>query len=143
MPSRAVVDTNVFVSALLKPGSLPDAVAQAIRRNVLVPVVCAEIIEEYEAVLRRPRLDLPEQEVADLLGLLKAQAQWVHITQYLPALKVPDPSDWPFIATALAADCAVITGNAKHFPKRLGVGVMTVGEWLDGATGSPVFGTTK
>ena len=131
MPSRAVVDTNVLVSALLKRGSPPDAVARAIRHGVLQPVVCAEIVDEYSAVLRRPRLGLPQHEVAELIALFAAQAQWVRITPYLTALKLPDPGDWPFIASALAADCAVITGNARHFPKRLGVAVISARDWIE------------
>jgi putative PIN family toxin of toxin-antitoxin system len=131
MPNRAVVDTNILVSALLKRGSPPDAVAQAIRHGVLQPVVCAEIVDEYSAVLHRPRLALPQREVAELIALFAAQAQWVRITPYLTALKLPDPGDWPFIATALAADCPVITGNARHFPKRLGVKVVTARAWVE------------
>lgn len=130
MANHAVVDTNVLVSALLKRGSPPDAVAQAIRNAVLQPVVCTQIIDEYTSVLRRPRLNLPRDDVAELIALLAAQAQWVHVTPYPQALNLPDPGDWPFIATALAADCPVITGNARHFPKRLGVKVKTAREWM-------------
>ena len=131
MPSRAVVDTNILVSALLKPAGPPGAVAKAIRHGMLQPMVCTEIIEEYLDVLHRPRLALPPREVDELIALLGAQAQWVRITPYLPALKLPDLGDWPFIATALAGDCPVITGNARHFPKRLGMEVMTAREWVE------------
>ena len=132
-PSRAVVDTNILVSALLTPSGPPGAVAQAIRHGRLQPMVCAEIIEEYVDVLHRPRLALPPHDVDELIALLSAQAQWVRITPYLTELKLPDPGDWPFIATALAGECPVITGNAKHFPKRVGVDVMTAREWVERA----------
>lgn len=130
-PNRAVVDTNILVSALYKRGSPPHQVELAIRSGALLPVVCEEIMAEYNAVLRRPRLGLSQRDVVELTGLLAAQAQWVRITPYPGALKLPDTGDWPFVATALAADCPVITGNAKHFPKRLGVVVMTAREWVD------------
>lgn len=130
-PSRAVVDTDILVSALLTPTGPPGAVAQAIRHGVLQPMVCTEIIEEYLDVPHRPRLALPPREVDELIALLGAQAQWVRITPYLSALKRPDPGDWPFIATALAGNCPVITGNARHFPKRLGMEVMTAREWVE------------
>ena len=129
--SRAVVDTNILVSALLTPGGPPGAVAQAIRHGRLQPMVCAEIIEEYVDVLHRPRLALPPHDVDELIALLGAQAQWVRITPYLTELKLPDPGDWPFIATALAGECPVITGNATHFPARVGVEVMTAREWVE------------
>ncbi len=130
MPSLAVVDTNVLVSALLKPGSLPAAVLQALRGGALLPVVCAEIVNEYAEVLRRPRLGLPAQDTAELLELLRLHARWVRISPYPPALKLPDRDDWPFVACALAAGCPVITGNVRHFPTRLGVEAITAREWL-------------
>ena len=130
-PSRAVVDTNILVSALLSPSGPPGAVAQAIRHGVLQPVVCAEIIEEYVDVLHRPRLDLEPRKVDELIALIEAQAQWVRVPQYLPAKNLPDPDDWPFIAAAIAADCPVITGNMRHFPKSMGVESMTAREWVE------------
>ena len=39
-----VVDTNVLVSALFKPASMPARVVDGLRRNLLVPVVCAEVM---------------------------------------------------------------------------------------------------
>lgn len=131
MPSRAVVDTNVLVSAVLTPAGPPGAVAQAIRHGLMQPMVCSEIIEEYLDVLHRPRLALPRREVDELVALFAAQAQWVRITPYLPALKLPDPGDWPFIAVAIAGNCPVITGNTRHFPHRLGIDVVTPRAWLD------------
>lgn len=131
MASRAVVDTNILVSALLKRGSIPDRVALAIRDGICLPVVCAEIVDEYTDVLRRPRFGFLERDVTEILDLFAAQARWVRITPYLPVLKLPDPADWPFIAAALAADCPVITGNVRHFPQRIGVQVMTAKQWVE------------
>jgi len=131
MQSRAVVDTNILVSALLKPGSPPDAVIQAIRRDLLQPVVCSEIMSEYGDVLPRPRLGLLAADTTELLSLIAVQALWVHITPYSPPPELPDPADWPFIATALAAGCPVVTGNVKHFPAKVGVAVLTPAEWVE------------
>lgn len=131
MPSLAVVDTNVLVSALLKPAGLPARVADALRRNLLLPVVCTEIMDEYRAVLRRPRLCLPEADVAALLHLIGLQARWVQLSPNPPPWRLPDPADWPFIACAAAANCPVITGNVKDFPAGLGVEVLTVRAWVD------------
>ncbi len=133
MSSLAVVDTNILVSALLKRDSIPDTVVRAVRDGALSPVVCAEIVDEYIDVLHRPRFGFLERDVTELLDLFAAQARWIHITPYLPVLKLPDPADWPFIAAALAADCPVITGNVRHFPKRIGVEVMTARQWVERA----------
>ena len=131
MPSLAVVDTNVLVSALLKPTSVPALVARALRRNVLVPVVCADIMDEYRAVLSRPKLGLAATDVAELLQLLGVQARWVQLSACPATLRLPDPADWPFIGCAAAAQCPVITGNLKHFPAVLGVEAMTARTWVD------------
>ncbi len=131
MPSLAVVDTNVLVSALLKPTSVPAMVADALRRSVLVPVVCAQIMDEYRAVLIRPKLRLLAADVDALLQLIGLQARWVQLTPYPVALRLPDPAEWPFIACAAAAQCPVITGNVKHSPAALGVQVLTVRGWVD------------
>lgn len=132
MPPAAVVDTNILVSALLRPGSVPAAVVTSIVQGRLLPVVCAEIVAEYEAVLRRPRFGFDERDVTELVTLIGQQALWVRITPHPEALALPDASDWPFVASALAADCPVVTGNAKHFPKRTGVRVMSARAWVDG-----------
>ena len=130
MPPSAVVDTNILVSALLHPASPPGAVAGAIVQGRLLPVVCAEIVAEYEDVLSRPRFDFERQEVSELVTLIGQQGLWVNITPYPQELALPDPADWPFIAAALAADCPVVTGNARHFPKRTGVRLMSAREWV-------------
>ena len=44
---RAVIDTNVFVSALLTPGGVPSRLVKAIRDTKIVPVVSHEILAEY------------------------------------------------------------------------------------------------
>lgn len=128
---RAVVDTNVLVSALLRSGSPPAAVVHAMVRQVLEPVVCNAIMAEYRAVLPRPRLRLRTADIEELLALIEAQAQWVDVAAYDGHPPLPDPSDWPFIASALALGCPVITGNTRDFPARLGVRVISAREWVE------------
>jgi putative PIN family toxin of toxin-antitoxin system len=127
---RAVIDTNILVSALLGAGSPPAAVLRQVAAQTLVPVVCSAIMAEYHAVLPRPRLRLRAADVEELLALIEAQAVWVEVPRYLGQPPMPDETDWPFIACALAADCPVVTGNAKHFPEGLGLRVMTAREWV-------------
>lgn len=130
MPRFAVVDTNILVSALLKRGTPPDAVVNDIRNGTLFPVVCHEILNEYAAVLTRPRLRLPGNDVDELLGLITGLARWVHLPDRPAEFNLPDPDDWPFIACALATNCPVITGNTKDFPRQLGIEAVTATEWV-------------
>jgi putative PIN family toxin of toxin-antitoxin system len=56
---RAVIDTNVVVSAALNDDSLPAAVLSlALDKNILM-FVSAPVLAEYETVLSRPHLKLP------------------------------------------------------------------------------------
>ncbi len=127
----AVVDTNVLVSALLRPAGPPGAVIRAIADRRLTPVLCQSAMVEYSEVLRRPRFQFLAADVDELLAVAAQQALWVEVPEYTGEPELPDPTDWPFVACALAAQCPVITGNVKHFPARLGVEVMTVRGWVD------------
>jgi len=56
MPRRVVVDTNVWVSALLNPRGFPAQVLEALKRRQFIPVLSPPLIEELREVLARPRL---------------------------------------------------------------------------------------
>ena len=53
---RAVIDTNVLVSGLLRPRGAPGAVVRALRDRRFVAVVSPAILEEIIDVLSRPWL---------------------------------------------------------------------------------------
>lgn len=127
---RAVVDTNVLVSALINPEGPPAAVVDAIRELQLTPVVSAEVLAEYDEVLHRPRLRLPVTDVEELLANMRALALLVEVPLDPPDIPLPDPDDWPFIAAARAALCPIVTGNARHFPAHAEVEVVTPAEFL-------------
>lgn len=130
---RAVIDTNILVSALLRVGSPPEMVVRGVARQHLKPVVCEGTMAEYRSVLPRPRLGLNPTAVTELLTLLEQQADWVDVPAYSGTPALPDPTNWPFIACTLAAACPVVTSNAKHFPVSIGLRVMTAREWLGAA----------
>ena len=126
---RAVIDTNVFVSALLTPGGVPSRLVKAIRDTKIVPVVSDEILAEYADVLHRTKFGFAKPEVDDLLLDLNGLALFLMPTMN-SIERLPDASDAPFIAAAMAAACPVVTGNAKHFPARLGIQVLSPAECL-------------
>jgi predicted nucleic acid-binding protein len=131
---RAVVDTNVLVSGLLRADGPPARVLADLGSSALRPVVCDVVMAEYGAVLRRPRLRITAADAADAAGvleLLRLTAVRVMVPAYGGAPALPDPGAWPFVACALAADCPVVTGNRKHFPPRLGVRIMKARQWVE------------
>jgi len=126
---RAVIDTNVLVSAMLTPAGISAQLVEAIRTGKLQPVLSHEIFMEYVRVLNRPRFGFDNSEVASLLEDMTSLALFVR-----PPFKVagilPDPDDERFIAAALHAVCHVITDNAKDFPASTGVKILSPAEAL-------------
>ncbi len=127
---RAVVDTNVLVSALVNPGGTPGRLVDEIRTLALTPVVNAAILAEYSEVLRRPRFNFPDGQVHALLDDLAALAFHIRPEAVVPA-DLPDPDDAPFIATALAAGCPIVTGNVRHFPADCGLRILSPAQCLE------------
>jgi uncharacterized protein len=109
---RLVVDTNVFVSAIVAPHSIPrQAVDRALDNGVLL--FSAPTISELEEVLRRPKFDhyVSREERAIFLAQLGTAAEFVPIIQVVCECR--DPKDDKFLEVALngRAD-AIITGDA-------------------------------
>lgn len=126
---RAIIDTNILVSALLTPGGMSAQLITAIRSQALIPVVSQDILAEYTEVLNRPRFGFANDRIASLLEDMKGLATFLK-PQPVSLQDLPDPDDAPFIAAALTAGCAIITGNGKHFPPATGVGTLSPAEAL-------------
>jgi uncharacterized protein len=108
---RYVLDTNVIVSALLFPASVPgNALIEALNRGELL--LSAETIEEVASVLRRPKFDpyvRPEERNLFLATLIR-RARLVQPTEHLSLCR--DPNDNKWLELALAGEAAlVITGD--------------------------------
>ncbi len=107
---RVVIDTNVLVSAT-RPGSVPR---QALDRVLATGrlLVSEATLAEYNAVLRRPRLDrfTPEAERLDLLAALVEVAELVRITETVRACRDPDDDKLLELAVCGRAT-ALVTGD--------------------------------
>lgn len=115
MTRRVVYDTNVIVSAALKPGSLPASlVALAMAKTVRL-FLSPAILEEYEAVLKRPKFRLDRKAIEIFLRDLRNAAVMVRPSQRVT--RAPDEPDNRFLECALEAHAnCLVTGNKKHFP---------------------------
>ncbi|MGO9554452.1 MAG: putative toxin-antitoxin system toxin component, PIN family [Syntrophobacteraceae bacterium] len=114
---RVIIDTNVLVSALLKPDSVPELVLSLILEKEMVLCLTKPIADEYAEVLRREKfIRLDHDKVKALLSRLKSQAEWVEPKIRLNVTKA-DPEDNKFLECAEEAGADfLITGNIKHFP---------------------------
>jgi uncharacterized protein len=113
---RAVIDTNVLVSAMISPVGNESLVLLAVNQDLLTPCFSSDILLEYSEVLARPKFGFPGDEVDALINLLHIKGELV--APQAVRRSSPDPSDDKFIACALAAAPELlITGNKRHFPE--------------------------
>jgi uncharacterized protein len=121
MPRPSVVlDTNVVVSAHLKEDGFERFVLDLTLNHKLRLFISDEILEEYRNVLARPRLKInPEQVIASLHLIEKISKR---VQPKIKVTEAKDPDDNKFLECAAEAGADfLVTGNKKHFPKRLGV----------------------
>ena len=120
MPLYAVIDTNVLVSAFLKPTSVPRAVIDYVFAGDIIPVYNEEILAEYREVLSRPKFHFPEDAVTLVVSRIKEIG--LHFDSAPVTEQLPDPKDVVFYAVTMNArteyDAYLVTGNTKHFPEK-------------------------
>jgi putative PIN family toxin of toxin-antitoxin system len=116
IPLRLVIDTNVVVSAALKPEGLQRTVVLLAMTKPARWYVSEAIVAEYALVLTRPELKIRRSLRQQLLQLIKNHARVVVPSRI--AQITSDPADNIFLECADAARADyLLTGNQRHFPK--------------------------
>lgn len=113
----AVVDTNVFVSALWTKNeqSATFRVAKLLQQGKFKALYNEEILAEYEEVLSRPKFNFPKEAIATIIAYVKEYG--IHSDRVPYNEKMPDEDDRVFYEVALSKeDAYLVTGNQKHFP---------------------------
>lgn len=138
---RAVVDTNVWVSALLTNHGPPAQVRAALGAGKFTLVTSEPLLAEFTEVLSRPRLlrkyALAHTDVDELVDLLRTRAEIVAVQGDLRLCR--DPDDDVVIETAIVGRAqALVTRDddlkgAAELTRALaerGVAVLTVRRFL-------------
>lgn len=115
----AVIDTNVLVAAAKshKPDSSASKVLSLVFSGIILPLVCDEILEEYESILELPVLAIPN-EVSDAI-LSKLKKDGINPGRTPSPEDHPDPTDQVFYEVSLSVeDAYMVTNNRKHFPQK-------------------------
>jgi uncharacterized protein len=116
IPLRLVIDTNVVVSAVLKPDGLQRTVFLLATTKPARWYVSGPIMEEYATVLARPELKIRKSLRLQFIQLIKNHTYSVAPSR-LPQL-TSDPDDNIFLECADAARADyLVTGNQRHFPR--------------------------
>ena len=116
----AVIDTNVIISAMLNPDSVPGTVVKYALAGLIVPFFNDEIIKEYNDVANRDKFSFNKEDINFVLSSLKEKGMRVERTEILE--QFIDKKDIVFYEITLTAremyHAFLLTGNIKHFPKK-------------------------
>ncbi len=116
IPLRLVLDTNIVVSAALKPDGLQRTVFLLAITPPARLYVSSPILAEYRDVLSRPEPQISKGLRRQFLQLIKNRAHRVHPNLRLQITADPDDNIFLECADAARADY-LITGNIRHFPR--------------------------
>jgi putative PIN family toxin of toxin-antitoxin system len=132
MIPEAVFDTNVIVSGILFPASVPGKALDAILEGHCRPIVSDAILAEYAEVLSRPKFQLPPQRVNAIIDAFRCVGTPASFALSKHRSQFPDPDDLIFVEAALSLNGVLVTGNKRHYPASLmqGVRVLSPAEFL-------------
>ncbi len=117
----AVIDTNVFISALLSKNSdvATVKVMKAIFDGIIVPLYHSEILVEYNEVLHRDKFCFKEKSIQMVLTAIKKFG--IEVFPQPSGEILVDMDDLIFYEVAMEKrdnDAYLVTGNQKHYPIR-------------------------
>jgi hypothetical protein len=131
---RAVIDTNVFVSAFLSSKSSPAQLLRLLEQEQFEVVTSLELLAELERALRYDKVRRLHKLTDEQIGQSVSDLQSIAIVVQpvpIPAVVLTDPDDNKLFSCALA-------GNA-HYIVSGDAGVQAVGEYQGIRVLSPVL----
>ncbi len=119
MAIKIVVDTSVFISAIIGSTGLSRELIRRCLKNEYQPLMGNALFSEYESVMQRSEIiakcPLTPTEISALLASLMNVSQWVYI-YYLWRPNLKDEADNHLIELAVAGNAQIIaTNNIKDF----------------------------
>lgn len=116
---RAVVDTNVFVGAMIRAEGHNRSVIRACLEGRLKPLMGQALFLEYEEVMERPALfrksPLSRWEREQLLESFLSTCEWVHVF-FLWRPNLRDEGDNHVLELAVAGGASfIVTNNVADF----------------------------
>jgi uncharacterized protein len=116
LPLRLVLDTNIIVSAALKPDGLQRTVLLLAMTRPARLYVSAPIFSEYRVVLSRPEFKIRKGLRQQFLRRIEDSSHTVSPKRQVHVASDPDDDIFLECADAARADY-LVTGNQRHFPR--------------------------
>ena len=102
-----VIDTNVLVSAELKPESNPGLIFKFVDENIIVPLINEEIINEYRQVLSREKFQFNNELIDSVLETITRHA--IRIDNEHIMIDLPDEKDRIFYEVVMESNKLIIS----------------------------------
>ena len=117
----AVIDTNVFISALLskRADAATVRVLEAMFDGKIVPMYHQDILMEYDEVLHISKFHFKEETIQIVLNAIKQYG--VEVFPQPTGEILVDMDDLIFYEVSMEKrddDAYLVTGNQKHYPIR-------------------------
>jgi putative PIN family toxin of toxin-antitoxin system len=114
MSIKIVVDTSVFISALIGSAGPSRELVRCCLKREYQPLMGNALFCEYESVIKRSEIltkcSITEQEILTLLQAFMSISQWVNI-YYLWRPNLRDEADNHLIELAIAGNARIIATN--------------------------------
>ncbi len=116
---KVVIDTSVWISALIKKESGARELLRLVFQDKIAPQISEPLFREYESVMKRKKIQmltpLSKEEQYELLNALLSKCHWNDIYYtWRPNLKDEDDNFLVELAVASGSK-AIITYNVKDF----------------------------
>lgn len=110
---RVVVDTNILVRALIKPGGTVGPVLLRFRQGDYILLYARPVLEELVDVLNRPRIKnkygISDQDIRTVISLILLLGEEVEILERIRVCR--DPKDDKFLEVAVSAGADLIVSR--------------------------------
>ena len=115
---RAVLDANIFVSALIRPEGPPGQIfAELLEREAFRLILSIGIVDEVRRTLADPRVRryvrLTSREIEAWLASMQSVAEVVE-GRHSVSVVASDPDDDKYFVAAVEGDADVVVSGDKH-----------------------------
>lgn len=128
---RAVIDTNIFVSAVL--GGRLGSVIDFWQAERFTLVVSDEIVREYIEVLRRPKLGLAADHIDAVAAFILQKAEFASPAKGA-VIVTADPDDDMFLEAAVTGGATIVVSGDHHLLELgnyQGINIVTGRDFID------------
>ena len=124
---RVVLDTNILVASLWKPGSKSAGIVRDAVESRLLACYDQGIMDEYSIVLHRFKFRFPLSVIEGLLRGIEENG--LSVTAPKSDMPFAHESDRVFYDVAVHSGAILITSNLRHYPENEPF-IMTAGAFV-------------